>query len=171
MCDVITHVKLLHTSCYHTKICSADIYLVENHNNNLYLFMVPMTPFRGSWLMDYWGRRIFMLHFQNHCDNKKLFHFIADTFRGLHGQCWSVFRSSPWLQTYRMLDPLYYTLIRPLSRNNFVSWKAHENTVGLIMLVVAGNRRHRVTTQFNRDKQWQRDDFWYVLESELISHT
>ena len=41
ICDVITHVKLLHTNCYHAKICSADIHLVENHNIN---FMVPMTP-------------------------------------------------------------------------------------------------------------------------------
>ena len=47
ICDVITHVKLLHTNCYQAKICSADIHLVENHNNNLYLFMVPMTPFFG----------------------------------------------------------------------------------------------------------------------------
>ena len=53
-CDVITHVKLLHTNCYHTQLFSAYIYLVENHNNNLYFFMVPMTPFWGSWLMDYY---------------------------------------------------------------------------------------------------------------------
>ena len=52
ICDVITHVKLLHTNCYHAKIGSADIHLAENHNNNLYLFMVPMTPFSGCWLMD-----------------------------------------------------------------------------------------------------------------------
>ena len=61
ICDVITPVKLLHTNCYHAKICSADIYFVENHNNNnLYLFMVPITPCSWSWLMDYicsksWG--------------------------------------------------------------------------------------------------------------------
>ena len=45
ICDVITQV--------HTKVCSADIHIVENHNNKLYRFMVPMTPFLWSWLMDY----------------------------------------------------------------------------------------------------------------------
>ena len=48
ICDVITYVKLLNTNCYHTKRCSANKHLVP-----LYLFMVPMTPFLGSWLMDY----------------------------------------------------------------------------------------------------------------------
>ena len=47
ICDVITHVRLLHTNCYHTKIYSADIYLVEDQNNNLYFFYGNNDPLLG----------------------------------------------------------------------------------------------------------------------------